>query len=307
MAAKILILLLGALALAGILNAPVALAAGMLLGVTLGNPWLSHTSLWSKRLLQLAVVGLGFGISLGQVWEVGRQGVVYTVVGITATLGLGHVLGRALGLSPKTATLLSFGTAICGGSAIAAMAPAIGADDDDIGVSLATVFSLNALALFLFPHLGRWLGLSEVEFGYWAALAIHDTSSVVAAGSVYGATALAVATTVKLARAAWIAPFALGAAWLRRRPGSGALPWFILGFVAAAALRQLVPQWAPVWDDASQLAKHALVLTLFLIGTGMSRSLIARVGLRPLLHGTVLWAVVAAGTLLLVTSSPALR
>jgi uncharacterized integral membrane protein (TIGR00698 family) len=212
-----------------------------------------------------------------------------------------------LGVPRRTAALVSVGTAICGGSAIAAMAPVLDADDDEIGAALATVFTLNALALFLFPAVGAGLGLDEPAFGYWAALAIHDTSSVVAAGSVYGPVALAIATTTKLARAVWIAPLTLAVAWLRRSRGSVRLPWFILGFLAAAAVRSLFPTHEALWGALTLIAKRGLVLTLLLIGVGTTRAVLARVGARPLLHGTVLWLAVSAGTLLMVMLGPLSR
>lgn len=296
--AAIAVLLL--LALLGILSAPLALAAGLAVGIGLGNPWPALTSRAGKQMLQVAVIGLGFGVGLGQVWEAGRDGIVYTVIGIGATLLLGHALGRLLRVPPTTASLVTFGTAICGGSAIAAMAPVIDAKDEEIGASLATVFTLNAFALFLFPPLGALLELSQEQFGFWAALAIHDTSSVVAAGSVYGATALAVGTTVKLARAVWIAPLTLGAAWLRRRKGPVTVPWFILGFLGAAGLRALLPEWEGAWELGAAGAKRLLVATLVLIGAGMTRAVLLRVGARPMVLGVVLWVLVASGTLLLV-------
>lgn len=299
-----LLLALAALALAGVLSAPLALASGLVVGIALGNPWPGPLSRAGKSLLQASVVGLGFGVSLGEVWEAGRAGVVYTIVGIAATLLVGRALGRLLRVPERTAALVTFGTAICGGSAIAAMAPVLEARDEEIGASLATVFTLNAVALFLFPPLGGALGLSQEEFGLWAALAIHDTSSVVAAGSVYGATALAVATTVKLARAVWIAPITLGAAWLTRTRGRVTVPWFILGFLAAAALRALAPAQEPLWRLGATGAKRLLVVTLVLIGAGMTREVLARVGARPLVLGVVLWVLVASGTLLLVAGSP---
>lgn len=295
------ILVLVGLALAGALSASVGLAAGLAVGLTVGNPWPKATSRAGRYLLQAAVTGLGFGVGLREVWEVGRTGVVYTVVGISATLLVGYGLGRLLRVPRNTAALVSFGTAICGGSAIAAMAPVLGAEDEEIGASLATVFTLNALALFLFPPVGSSLGLSQEQFGYWAALAIHDTSSVVGAGAVYGATALGVATTVKLARAVWIAPITLAAAWLGRRRGRVAVPWFIAGFLLAALLRALAPELEPVWQFGSTAAKRLLVVTLVLIGAGTTRRVLERVGLRPLLLGALLWAVVSVGALALVT------
>lgn len=292
----------GVLSLAGVISAPVALAVGIAIGVGPGNPWPRETARFGKWLLQAAVVGLGFGVSLATVWEVGRSGLFVTLAGIGATLAAGAALGAALRVSRGTTTLVSFGTAICGGSAIAAMAPAIGADDDEIAVSLATVFSLNAVALFAFPPLGRALGLTQEQFGYWAALAIHDTSSVVAAGSVYGAVALGVATTVKLARAAWIAPFALAASYLGRGGGRVVFPWFIVGFIAAAALSSALPSHAGAWEALAAGARRLLVLTLLLIGAGVSRAVLRKVGSRPLVLGFALWALVSAGSLLAVTA-----
>lgn len=278
-------------------SAALALAAGMACGLLGLNPWPGRTRRLSKALLQISVVGLGFGLSIGQVWDAGRSGVVYTVIGIGVTLLLGWLLGRLLQVRPRTAQLIAFGTAICGGSAIAAMAPVIEADDDEIAVSLATVFTLNAVALFVFPHLGALVGLDQRQFGLWAALAIHDTSSVVGAGAAYGAVALGVATTVKLARAAWIAPLALTTGWLRGSRRRVAVPWFILGFLGAALLRTLAPQADGVWDVAHLLARRALVLTLFLIGAGLSRTVLRDVGARALVHGVVLWLVVGGLTL----------
>ena len=184
----------------------VALTAGLLFSLTLGNPGLRRTALWSKFLLQASVVGLGFGLSLETVWRVGARSAAYTVVGIAATIAAGLVLGRLAGTSGPLSTLISFGTAICGGSAIAAMAPVVKAKTDEIAVALATVFTLNATALVLFPAVGHLLHLGQGSFGLWAGLAIHDTSSVVGAATAYGPEALAVATTVKLTRALWIMP-----------------------------------------------------------------------------------------------------
>lgn len=292
--------LLLVLSVSGFVSAPLALAIGIAYGLLLENPWPTQTARAGKGLLKLSVIGLGFGIAITQVWEVGRNGILYTMIGIAATLLFGWALGRLLGVPSNTTSLVSFGTAICGGSAIAAMAPVIDADDEEIAASLATVFTLNAVALFTFPAIGEWLNLGQREFGLWAALAIHDTSSVVGAGAVYGTTALAVATTVKLARAVWIAPITLFAAWRRRNSGPVAIPWFIAGFLLASVIRAVLPQHIEVWELFADLAKQALVATLFLIGTGMTRSVIRAVGARPLVLGVVLWVVVGAGTLFLI-------
>ncbi|HET7276218.1 MAG TPA: putative sulfate exporter family transporter [Longimicrobiaceae bacterium] len=303
LARKTVFVVLLLISMSGFISAPVALAIGIAMGLLLENPWPEKTARAGKSLLKISVIGLGFGIAITQVWEVGRSGIIYTIIGIAFTLLLGRLLGRVLRVPENTTALVSFGTAICGGSAIAAMAPVIDADDEEIAASLATVFTLNAVALFIFPRIGELLELSQREFGLWAALAIHDTSSVVAAGAVYGSTALAIATTVKLARAVWIAPIALGTAWLRRSKGRVAIPWFIAGFLLASVLRAVLPQYMPAWDLLAAVARQALVVTLFLIGTGMTRSVIAAVGPRPLILGVVLWVVVAGTTLALIAGA----
>jgi len=293
-----LFILLAAATLTPWITPTQALTAGITFSLLLTNPHPTQSTLLSKKLLQLSVIGLGFGLTITQVWHAGRSGLLYTIIGITLTLLLGYLLGRLLKIRSGTAHLISFGTAICGGSAIAAMAPVIEADDDEIAVSLATVFTLNAVALLLFPHIGHFFDLDHRQFGLWAALAIHDTSSVVGAGAVYGASALAIATTVKLARAAWIAPVTLITGYLRRSRHGVTIPWFILGFLVAAALRTWIPQADALWDGLYAAARRLLVLTLFLIGAGLSRKVLREVGMRSLLHGVTLWLVVGGLTLL---------
>ncbi len=278
-----------------------ALVAGVAVALTLGNPWASRTKSITPRLLAASVVGLGAAMDLHVVAVVGLQGFGYTAVGIVGTMLLGIVLGRVLAVRRNAALLVSVGTAICGGSAIAAAAPAIGADDDDTSVSLAIVFLLNAVALLLFPPVGHALGLSQRAFGLWAALAIHDTSSVVGASATYGPEALVIATTTKLARALWIVPLtlALGFAVARReghgaRKGKAKRPWFILGFLAAAALVTWIPALRPAGHAVAEAARRSLVLTLFLLGLGLSRDAVARMGARPFALGVGLW--LAAGT-----------
>jgi uncharacterized integral membrane protein (TIGR00698 family) len=279
-----------------------ALAAGILFSLLFGNPGPQRTALWSKVLLQASVVGLGFGLSLGTVWRVGARSAVYTVVGISATLAVGWVLGRVAGTAGPLSTLISFGTAICGGSAIAAMAPVVKAKTDEIAVSLATVFTLNATALVLFPAVGHLLHMGQATFGLWAGLAIHDTSSVVGAASAYGADALAVATTVKLTRALWIMPCVLAAAFLMRSDQKVKFPLFILGFLAAAAVRTALPSLQPVWTVLVAVARQSLVVTLYLIGAGLTRDVLRRVGIRPLAQGVLLWVLVSGVTLAAITS-----
>jgi len=263
----------------------------------LGNPWASWSTKASQYLLKVSVVGLGFGLSIQEVWSVGKGAVGYTVIGILLTIGVGLVLGKILKLQGNTAILISCGTAICGGSAIAAMAPVVGAKDNEIAVSLATVFTLNAVALLLFPLVGHMFQLGQHQFGVWAGLAIHDTSSVVGAAASYGSEVLHIGTTVKLTRAAWIAPMALLAGLWFRSGQKTRFPLFILGFALAAVLHSLVPQMNTLWHVLNLIARQALVVTLFLIGCGLTREVLRRIGPRPMLHGIILWIAVSVLTL----------
>ncbi len=280
-----------------------ALLLGIAVAVFAGNPWLAHTKALTSRLLAAAVVGLGAGMNLRQVGSAGASGIGYTVLSIGFTFAAGLLLGRLLRTRSDTSLLITVGTAICGGSAIAAVVPTIRARDEDASVSLATVFVLNAVALVLFPWIGRRLALSETQFGLWSALAIHDTSSVVGATLQYGRTALEVGTTVKLARALWIVPVtaAIGYRYRRRgddhRPGAPRRPWFILGFLAMSAAMTWLPSLQPAGHIVEVAARRLLVLTLFLIGTNMTTATIRRVGLRPFAQGLLLWLIVAAATL----------
>jgi len=274
-----------------------ALVAGILFALLLGNPWAKRSAKASKILLQLSVVGLGFGLSIAEVLKTGKDSLLYTVVGICFTLTAGYLIGRLLKTDPNTSALISFGTAICGGSAIAAMAPVLKAKDDEIAVSLATVFTLNSVALLLFPAVGHLLRLDQALFGTWAGLAIHDTSSVVGAAASYGSRALAVGTTVKLTRAVWITPIVIGAGWFKESEQRAKVPLFIVGFLAAAVLRTLLPDCLQLWQGVAAVAKQGLVVCLFLIGAGLSREVLKKVGARPLLQGIALWLVVSTLTL----------
>jgi uncharacterized integral membrane protein (TIGR00698 family) len=283
-----------------LVSSPVALVAGFFFSFIFGNPVPALTSKYSKLLLKLSVVGLGFGVNFIQVIEVGRNSIVLTLVSISTTIALGVLLGRIMGIPKNTRILLSFGTAICGGSAIAALAPVIKARDDEIAVSLATVFALNAVALVIFPPLGVLLQLDQHQFGLWAALAIHDTSSVVGASAAFGALALSVGTTVKLTRALWIAPYALAAGLIWKSKERTGIPLFILGFVAAAFVNSWLPDLRPVWDVLYAVSKQSLVMTLFLIGAGLTRQVLRQVGVKPLLLGLVLWIIVSVTSLALI-------
>lgn len=294
----IVFLSLAAVTLSGWVSPPIALAGGLVFALTLGNPIPEASHQASKLCLQWSVVGLGFGLNLPAVWDAGRMGFGFTVATIFGTLGLGFWLGRVLRVESKTATLIATGTAICGGSAIAAVGAVIEADAGAMSISLCTVFVLNAVALFVFPPLGHVLGMDQSHFGLWSAIAIHDTSSVVGAAAKYGEQALSIATTVKLARALWIVPIAVGMALVTHgRASKVKLPWFIAAFVGAAGIRTVWPQGQAVYDLIQHGAKLGLTLTLFLIGAGLSRRALMTVGIRPMAQGLVLWIVVTAAGL----------
>lgn len=279
---------------------PVALAAGLVVALTVGNPFPQLAGRPARLLLQGSVVLLGFGMNLESVIKAGRTGIAFTIITIFGTLLLGYFVGKALKVDSKISALISSGTAICGGSAIAAVAPVIDADGEEISVSLGTVFILNSAALLAFPLIGHTVGLSEIQFGIWSAIAIHDTSSVVGAAQAYGPEALTVATTVKLARALWIAPVALMFLFLNKKDGATGrrkltFPWFILLFLAACTVRTFAPTWVipSVFDSLVNLAKAGMVVTLFFIGASLSRATLKRVGLRPMTQGLILWFVIS--------------
>ena len=277
---------------------PVALALGLVLAQTLGNPFATQTKKATAKLLQFSVVGLGFGMNAHAAVQAGREGILFTVVSIFGTLTLGYLVGKWLGLGRHVVHLISCGTAICGGSAIAAVGPVLRAPDEEMSVALGTVFVLNAIALFAFPPIGHALALTQQQFGLWCAIAIHDTSSVVGAAAAYGDQALQVATTVKLARALWIIPVALATALLFKQPGVKIkVPYFILGFVAAMLLNTFVPAARPLGPVLGQLAKIGLTVTLFFIGAGLSARVVRAVGARPFVLGALLWAVVSTASL----------
>ncbi len=297
-----LLLVLGAvLALAPFTPAAAALVSGALLALTVGNSRQALTRTWTHRLLPLAVVGLGAEMNLRAVARAGLHGLGYTALSLALVLALGWWLARWLKVERDAGLLISVGTAICGGSAIGAVAPVLRAKEHEISVALATVFLLNAAALVIFPPLGHAVGLGQDAFGLWAALAIHDTSSVVGAGLAYGPRALEVATTVKLARALWIVPLTLSIGWIVARRGGASIdappvkkPWFIAGFLAMAALVTFVPVLRAPGQLIAIAARRVLVLTLFLIGAGLSREALRSVGLRPFLQGLLLWLIVGS-------------
>ena len=288
------------LAASGLLSPPLALLAGLAYGFTLAHPFHMESKRLAKFLLQASVVALGFGMNLHQVLHAGRSGFAYTAASITLAMLLGLALGYFIHVAKKASFLISAGTAICGGSAIAAVGPIAEANDEEMAVSLGTVFILNSIALFLFPFLGSLLHLSQEQFGLWAALAIHDTSSVVGATAKYGPTALMVGTTIKLARALWIVPLSFVTAMALKSKARVQWPWFIFLFCLAALLNTLLPALHAAFSTFNNLGRIGLTVTLFLIGTGLNKKTVQHVGFRPLLQGVTLWIIVASSTLALV-------
>ncbi len=274
-------------------NPAVGLALGLAIALTVGNPAQKETSAASKKLLQLSVILLGFGMHFDAVLKVGAASLWVTLISISATLAIGSALGKVFGIERRLAVLLSSGTAICGGSAIAAMAPAISASSVETGVAMAVIFLLNGIALFLFPPLGHLIGLTQEQFGFWAALAIHDTSSVVGAASIYGAAALAIGATVKLTRALWILPVSYLGARLAKSEAKAKFQWFLLGFLLAALVRSLAPQFGALWDAGALAGKHMMTGTLFLIGGGLGRAELKKIGAKPLVMAALLWCIIS--------------
>lgn len=287
----------------GLVSPPFALLAGLVYGLTLTHPFHVESKSLAKFLLQASVVGLGFGMNLHEVVHAGRSGFLYTAVSITTVMLLGLGLGYLIHVSKKSSFLIAAGTAICGGSAIAAVGPIAEASEEEMAVSLGAVFILNSVALFLFPLVGFALHMTQSQFGLWSALAIHDTSSVVGATAKYGPIALAVGTTVKLARALWIVPLSVVTALTLKSKARIQWPWFILLFCIAAFLNTLLPAFNAAFVALSRLGKIGLTVTLFLIGTGLNKETLRRVGVRPLLQGVTLWIIVGTVTLALILSN----
>ena len=296
---KIFFFLLTILCLTGFISPPVALLLGLVVANLSGHPFLQFNHKATNILLQFSVVGLGCGMNVNSALSAGKEGFIFTVASIFSTLILGFFIGKWLKIEKKTSHLISCGTAICGGSAIAAIAPVINSDEKQTSVALGVIFILNSIALFLFPVIGHWLDLSQQEFGLWCAIAIHDTSSVVGAANKYGPEALQIATTVKLARALWIIPVALLTSVLFNNKSSKVkIPYFIGLFIIAMLLNTYVPQTDLVAPYLVNIAKIGLTITLFLIGAGLNFNVLISVGVKPLFQGVLLWIFVASAALL---------
>ena len=279
---------------------PLALFLGLAFALLCGQAYPKFNKKVSKKLLQYSVVGLGFGMNLQASLASGKEGMLFTIVSVVGTMLIGTFIGwKILKVNRDTSYLISSGTAICGGSAIAAVGPVIKAKDSDMSVALATIFVLNAIALFIFPVFGHWLGMTEQEFGTWAAIAIHDTSSVVGAGAAYGEEALQVATTIKLTRALWIIPLALVTSFIfKGKDRKISIPWFILWFIIAILINTYALDNVPeVGKAISGLARKGLIITMFFIGASLSTDVLKAVGIKPLVQGVLLWIVISIGSL----------
>ena len=278
---------------------PIALVLGLLVANLFGHPYLHLNHKATNVLLQISVVGLGFGMNVNSALAAGKDGFLFTIGSILSTLILGTFIGKWLNIEKKTSHLISCGTAICGGSAIAAIAPVIKSNEKQTSVALGVIFILNSLALFLFPAVGHYLNLSQREFGLWCAIAVHDTSSVVGAASKFGTEALQIATTVKLARALWIIPVALITAFIfKNKSGKLKIPYFIGWFILAMIANTYWPEMEILGPHLVSASKIGLTITLFLIGAGLNRNVLKSVGLKPLAQGVLLWTFIAIATLI---------
>lgn len=288
------------LAATGFVSPPLALLCGLVFGFFIVHPFHLESKRLAKFLLQASVVSLGFGMNLREVLHAGRSGFLYTAISITTVMLLGLGIGYLTRVGKKSTFLISAGTAICGGSAIAAVGPIAEANDEEMAVSMGAVFILNSIALFLFPLIGYALHLSQAQFGLWSALAIQDTSSVVGATAKYGPTALAIGTTIKLARALWIVPLSFVTAIMLKSKARVQWPWFIVLFCLAALLHTLLPELNHAFSVLNHLGKIGLTVTLFLIGTGLNKTTLKRVGARPLVLGLVLWIIIGSSSLAMI-------
>jgi uncharacterized integral membrane protein (TIGR00698 family) len=286
------------LCLTPFISPAIALLMGLVIAQFTGHPYIHLNHKATHLLLQFSVVGLGFGMNVHTAMQAGKEGVLFTVASITGTLVFGYLMGKWLNIEKKTSYLISAGTAICGGSAIAAISPVIKAEEKQISVALGCVFILNSIALFIFPVIGHHFNLSQTQFGLWCAIAIHDTSSVVGAASKYGTHALEVATTVKLARALWIVPVSFMSTFIfKNKSKKISIPYFIGLFILAMVANTYLPVVKMISPYMVTIAKMGLTLTLFLIGAGLSREILVSVGFKPLLQGVALWAAISVTAL----------
>jgi uncharacterized integral membrane protein (TIGR00698 family) len=298
---RILFFLVVAVSLLPWISAPIALVIGILFTNIVGNPYPKQSSSLVKKSLQIAIVGMGFGMNINNAVQAGKEGLLLTIFTLSLVFFVGWILYKVFKLERITAYLIATGTAICGGSAIAAIAPLVKAEDKQISIAIGTVFILNAVALLVFPFIGHVLELNQHQFGLWSAIAIHDTSSVVGAASQYGEEALEVATTVKLGRALWIIPLTVFTANVFRTSGKGIkIPYFILYFILAMVIASYTPQFEEVYSWVSYLSKRLLVFTLLLVGMGLTVETIKKAGAKSMIFGISLWVAISVASLLVI-------
>lgn len=291
-----------------VISAPIALLCGLVYAFIFENPYPKFNKKCSKYLLQVAVVCLGFNMNLQESLKSGADGMMFTVVSVIGVMVMGVMFGYWMHINRKTAYLISSGTAICGGSAIAAVGPVLKADTDEMAVALGVIFILNSIALFVFPPLGHMLDMSQTQFGTWAAIAIHDTSSVVGAGEVYGEQALQTATLIKLTRALWIIPLAFATMFIfRDKTGKVSIPWFIFLFVLAMVINTYVQLPQAFVDVMVWIARRGMVVTLFMIGASLTIKMMKSVGVKPLLLAVLLWVVISVSSLFVVLNTVDVR
>ncbi|MGN7757559.1 YeiH family protein [Chryseobacterium sp. 22532] len=300
---KAVFILLAVICLTPLISSPIALALGFGIAIFIGNPFEQHLHKYIHLLLQISIVGLGFGLKLDEALQAGKTGFFLTVVSILTVMILGYVLGKAFKLEKKLSYLISAGTAICGGSAIAAVSPIIKPSTKEISLGLAIIFTLNSVALFIYPAIGHLLQLSQEQFGLWCAIGIHDTSSVVGAAGKYGNEALKIATTVKLARALWIIPVSVITMFIfKNKESKVKIPWFIGWFILAILLNTYFPVFDLFSGSVTAVAKSGLNLTLFFIGSTLSIRTLKTIGIKPLATAVILWIVISVGSLLYIIS-----
>lgn len=298
---KPIFIFLGIICITPLVSAPIALVLGFLMNLILGNPFEVTTQKLTQILLQISVVGLGFGMDITSALKAGKEGILFTIISIFSVLILGFLLTKLFKIDKIIGYLISAGTAICGGSAIAAIAPIIKAKPNQISIGLGVVFTLNSIALLVFPMIGNWLQMSQHDFGLWCAIAIHDTSSVVGAADKFGPEALQIATTVKLARALWIIPLSIFSVIIfKNKESTVKIPWFIGYFILAICLNTYFPLVQKLSPFIVSLSKAGLTLTLFLIGAGLSVKIIKNIGLKPLIMAVILWLFICCGALLMI-------
>lgn len=295
---RIIFTILILLCLNNLVSSPVALILGFIFTLLIGNTWKEYVKKIIPILLKISVIGLGFGMYLMETLKAGKEGFSLTLFTISITFITGLFFTRLLKIEKKLGHLISSGTSICGGSAIAAISPAIKANPKTISLALGVVFLLNSIALLVFPAIGHFFHMTQHQFGMWAAVAIHDTSSVVGAALNYGEESLKIATTVKLARTLWIIPISFASLlFFKNRNGGIKMPWFILLFVLAILTNTYLDLPLFLTESITEVSKRLLLVVLFLVGTSLSVQDIKQTGTKPFILGTILWLLISISSL----------